>query len=67
MLADSSINNAAYDKNSKGLRLRNSVIEAINELLEDINNYHAQIAEQSLEHIHQKYVMVVLFVTLILE
>jgi translation initiation factor eIF-2B subunit beta len=32
------------------------VIEAINELLEDIDNYHAQIAEQALEHIHQKYV-----------
>ena len=66
-MADSSINNAAYDKNSKGLRLRNSVIEAINELLDDIDNYHAQIAEQALEHIHQKYVMVVLLITLILE
>ena len=67
MLADFSINNAAYDKNSKGLRLRNSVIEAINELLDDIDNYHAQIAEQALEHIHQKYVIVVLLVTLLLE
>lgn len=44
------------DKNSKGWKLKHAVMEAINELLQDIDSYHSQIAEQALEHIHQKYV-----------
>lgn len=45
----------ASEKNSRGWKLKHAVIEAINELLEDIDNNHAQIAEQALEHIHQEY------------
>jgi hypothetical protein len=46
---------AAADKNSRSWKLKHGVIEAINELIEDIDNCHSQIAEQALEHIHQKY------------
>jgi heterodisulfide reductase subunit B len=47
---------AAGDKNSKIWKLKHNVIEGINELLEEIDNYHAQVAEQALQHIHEKYV-----------
>ncbi|KAL4203768.1 hypothetical protein AMTRI_Chr01g129660 [Amborella trichopoda] len=52
---DSEGKSKSADKNSKSWKLKQSVIEAINELIEDIDNCHAQIAEQALEHIHQKY------------
>jgi translation initiation factor eIF-2B subunit beta len=34
--------------------LKHDVIEAVNELIQDINTCHEQIAEQAVEHIHQK-------------
>ena len=46
----------AGDKTSKVWKLKHNVIEGINELLQEIDNYHAQVAEQALQHIHQKYV-----------
>lgn len=48
------------DKNSKGWKLKHAVMEAINELLQDIDSYHSQIAEQALEHIHQNEVILTL-------
>eukprot|EP00250_Pteridium_aquilinum_P015953 c22857_g1_i2 orf=155-949(-) len=48
------------DKNSKGWKLKHAVMEAINELLEDIDNCYAQIAEQAIEHIHQNEVILTL-------
>lgn len=44
----------AADKSSKTRKLKHNVIEAINELLLDIDTCHEQIAEQAVEHIHQK-------------
>jgi translation initiation factor eIF-2B subunit beta len=48
------------DKNSRSWQLKHGVIEAINELIEDIDNCHSQIAEQALEHIHQNEVILTL-------
>lgn len=48
------------DKNSRSWKLKHGVIEAINELIEDIDNSHSQIAEQALEHIHQNEVILTL-------
>jgi len=44
----------AADKSSRTRRLKHDVIEAVNELIQDINTCHEQIAEQAVEHIHQK-------------
>ncbi|KAI5070276.1 hypothetical protein GOP47_0014619 [Adiantum capillus-veneris] len=57
---DSEDRSRSCEKNSKGWKLKHAVIEGINELLEDINNNHAQIAEQALEHIHQDEVILTL-------
>lgn len=57
---DSEGKSRSLDKNSKGWKLKHAVIEAINELLEDIDNYHSQVAEQALEHIHQNEVILTL-------
>ncbi|KAH7278699.1 hypothetical protein KP509_38G053000 [Ceratopteris richardii] len=57
---DSEERSRSSEKNSKGWKLKHSIIEGINELLEDINNNHAQIAEQALEHIHQNEVILTL-------
>lgn len=46
----------AGDRNSVSWKLKHNVIEGITELLQDIDNYHSQVAEQAIEHIHQKYV-----------
>ena len=47
---------AAADKSLKSRKLKHDVIEAINELIQDIDTCHEQISEQAVEHIHQKYV-----------
>lgn len=47
---------AAADKSLKSRKLKHGVIEAINELIQDIDTCHEQISEQAVEHIHQKYV-----------
>lgn len=44
----------AADKSSRSRKLKHDVIEAVNELIEDICTCHEQIAEQAVEHIHQK-------------
>nr|GMD31779.1 translation initiation factor eIF-2B subunit beta [Ipomoea batatas] len=43
------------DKNSQTRKLKHNVIEAVNELIQDITTCHEQIAEQAVEHIHHKY------------
>lgn len=35
-------------------RLKHNVIEGINELITEVENFSSLIAEQALEHIHQK-------------
>ncbi|KAH9322762.1 hypothetical protein KI387_017401, partial [Taxus chinensis] len=57
---DSEGKSKSVDKNSKSWKLKHGVIEAINELLEDIDNCRSQIAEQALEHIHQNEVILTL-------
>lgn len=47
----------AADKSSRSRKLKHDVIEAVNELIQDIGTCHDQIAEQAVEHIHQKYVI----------
>lgn len=46
----------AVDKSSRGRKLKHDVIEAVNELIQDISSCYEQIAEQAVEHIHQKLV-----------
>lgn len=50
-----SFSSTAADKSSRSKKLKNDVIEAINELIQDIDTCHEQISEQAVEHIHQKY------------
>lgn len=45
------------DKTSRTRKLKHAVIEAINELISDIDTCHEQISEQAVEHIHQKYLL----------
>lgn len=45
----------AADKLARTRKLKHDVIEAINILIEDIVTCHELIAEQAVEHIHQKY------------
>jgi translation initiation factor eIF-2B subunit beta len=47
---------SAVDKSSRGRKLKHDVIEAVNELIQDISTCYEQIAEQAVEHIHQKLV-----------
>eukprot|EP00850_Spirogloea_muscicola_P005630 SM000026S08879 [mRNA] locus=s26:188853:191332:- [translate_table: standard] len=44
-------------KHSWSWRLKHNVIEGVNELLDEINNYSSQVADQALEHIHQNEVI----------
>lgn len=46
----------AVDKGPRGRKLKHDVIEAVNELIQDISTCYEQIAEQAVEHIHQKFV-----------
>ncbi|CAL5381614.1 unnamed protein product [Camellia sinensis] len=48
------------DKNSRSRKLKHIVIEAVNELIQDIGTCHEQIAEQAVEHIHQNEVILTL-------
>lgn len=48
------------DRNLMSRKLKHNVIEAITELLQEIDNCHSQVAEQALEHIHQNEVILTL-------
>ncbi|KAJ7532602.1 hypothetical protein O6H91_13G011800 [Diphasiastrum complanatum] len=56
-ITDPEVRSRSSDKNSRSWKLKHSVIEGVNELLNDIENYHSQVAEQALEHIHQNEVI----------
>lgn len=45
----------AADRSSSTRKLKHDIIEAVNELIQDIATCHEQISEQAVEHIHQKY------------
>lgn len=51
---NSLISFTAADKSSRSRKLKHDIIEAVNELIQDIATCHEQIAEQAVEHIHQK-------------
>ncbi|XP_039124578.1 translation initiation factor eIF-2B subunit beta isoform X1 [Dioscorea cayenensis subsp. rotundata] len=51
---------SAADKSLKSRKLKHGVIEAINELIQDIDTCHEQISEQAVEHIHQNEVILTL-------
>ncbi|KAL6010039.1 hypothetical protein ACLOJK_000470 [Asimina triloba] len=57
---DSEGKSKSADRNSKTRKLKHDVIEAINELIQDIDTCHEQIAEQAVEHIHQNEVILTL-------
>ncbi|OVA10836.1 Initiation factor 2B-related [Macleaya cordata] len=57
---DSEGKSKSADKNSRTRKLKHDVIEAINELIQDIDTCHEQIAEQAVEHIHQNEVILTL-------
>ncbi|KAJ4767720.1 Translation initiation factor eIF-2B subunit beta [Rhynchospora pubera] len=48
------------DKSAVGKRLKHSVIEAINLLIEEIDDCYEDISEQAVEHIHQNEVILTL-------
>ncbi|KAL3692899.1 hypothetical protein R1sor_006550 [Riccia sorocarpa] len=48
------------DKNSRSWKLKHNVIESINIMLNELQEYHLQVAEQALEHIHQNEVILTL-------
>ncbi|KAL8529202.1 hypothetical protein ACS0TY_006588 [Phlomoides rotata] len=48
------------DKNSVTRKLKHNVIEAVNELIQEISTCHEQIAEQAVEHIHHNEVILTL-------
>ncbi|XP_038990279.1 translation initiation factor eIF-2B subunit beta isoform X3 [Phoenix dactylifera] len=49
--------NPVADKNLRSRKLKHDVIEAINELIQDIDTCHEQVSEQAVEHIHQNEVI----------
>ncbi|XP_047174153.1 translation initiation factor eIF-2B subunit beta-like [Vigna umbellata] len=53
---DSDGKSRSVEKGTRGRKLKHDVIEAVNELIQDITSCHEQIAEQAVEHIHQKFV-----------
>ncbi|KAM7472630.1 hypothetical protein LguiA_010813 [Lonicera macranthoides] len=57
---DSDEKSKSADKNSRSRKLKHNVIEAVNELIQDIVTCHEQIAEQAVEHIHQNEVILTL-------
>ncbi|WRX12834.1 Initiation factor 2B-related - like 1, partial [Theobroma cacao] len=57
---DSEGKSKSADKSSRSRKLKHDVIEAVNELIQDINTCHEQIAEQAVEHIHQNEVILTL-------
>ncbi|WCJ29605.1 Translation initiation factor eIF-2B subunit beta [Euphorbia peplus] len=48
------------DKSSRSRKLKHDVIEAVNELMQDIRTCHEQIPEQEVEHIHHNEVILTL-------
>ncbi|GFZ10726.1 NagB/RpiA/CoA transferase-like superfamily protein [Actinidia rufa] len=48
------------NKNLRSRKLKHNVIEAVNELIEEIDTCREQIAEQAVEHIHQNAVILTL-------
>lgn len=52
------LSSAAADRSAK--ILKSDVIKAVNELIEDIDTCHEQIAEQAVELIHHKYFLLTL-------
>uniref|UniRef100_A0A2P2LDV5 Translation initiation factor eIF2B subunit beta n=2 Tax=Rhizophora mucronata TaxID=61149 RepID=A0A2P2LDV5_RHIMU len=57
---DSEGKSKSADKSSRSKKLKHDVIEAVNELIQDIATCHEQIAEQAVEHIHQNEVILTL-------
>ncbi|KAK9283353.1 hypothetical protein L1049_011595 [Liquidambar formosana] len=57
---DSDGKSKSADKSSRSRKLKHDVIEAVNELIQDIATCHEQIAEQAVEHIHQNEVILTL-------
>ncbi|KAK6163048.1 hypothetical protein DH2020_002889 [Rehmannia glutinosa] len=57
---DSEGKSKSADKNSVTRKLKHNVIEAVNELIQEISTCHEQIAEQAVEHIHQNEVILTL-------
>ncbi|KAM1263436.1 hypothetical protein FF1_028415 [Malus domestica] len=57
---DSEEKTKSADKSSRSRRLKHDVIEAVNELIQDIGTCHEQIAEQAVEHIHHNEVILTL-------
>lgn len=57
---DSEGKSKSADKSSRTRKLKHDVIEAVNELIQDIATCHEQIAEQAVEHIHQNEVILTL-------
>lgn len=57
---DSEGRSKSADKNSSTRKLKHNVIEAVNELIQDITTCHEQIAEQAVEHIHHNEVILTL-------
>ncbi|ESR44665.1 hypothetical protein CICLE_v10001295mg [Citrus x clementina] len=57
---DSEGKSKSADKSSRSRKLKHDVIEAVNELIQDIVTCHEQIAEQAVEHIHQNEVILTL-------
>ncbi|KAM0057190.1 putative nagB/RpiA transferase, initiation factor 2B-like protein [Helianthus debilis subsp. tardiflorus] len=57
---DSEDKTKSTDKNSRSRKLKHNVIEAVNELIQDIATCHELIAEQAVEHIHHNEVILTL-------
>ncbi|GAB2267497.1 hypothetical protein Dimus_002480 [Dionaea muscipula] len=57
---DSDGKSKSADKSSRSRKLKHDIIEAVNELIQDITTCHEQIAEQAVEHIHQNEVILTL-------
>ncbi|KAG8493460.1 hypothetical protein CXB51_010761 [Gossypium anomalum] len=57
---DSEGKSKSADKSSRSRKLKHDVIEAVNELIQDISTCHELIAEQAVEHIHQNEVILTL-------
>ncbi|XP_057807839.1 uncharacterized protein LOC131022401 [Salvia miltiorrhiza] len=57
---DSEGKSKSADKNSMTRKLKHNVIEAVNELIQEISTCHEQIAEQAVEHIHHNEVILTL-------
>ncbi|CAL1411684.1 unnamed protein product [Linum trigynum] len=57
---DSEGKSKSMDRNSRTRKLKHDIIEAVNELIQDITTCHELIAEQAVEHIHQNEVILTL-------